>query len=352
MEVEMKMIISLVIIFLYFSSISLFSQDVSGGISTEYGTVIYKLRYPDGVVRTKEGVGRIHTQRKGNYDAQWNLTYLGIPGVPVKFTIAKKDSLWTQNMIWNIIYGPSSPYYGSGNYTLDKQEDIIFLYFFDSAQRSDFVGGYASNGPPAAPQNVVASTAIIGGESYAKIQWSLSPEEDVINYPYGSYQIWRRKKITVWEDWVLKATVAGNINSYIDTDIYGAGSGPFDVEYKIKSVDRTNHISEPSVVVSLDWGNSMQKRTTIANYEDKLFGNYPNPFNPVTKIKYSLKDDDRVSLVIYDVLGNKIREIKNEFKTRGEHEENFDGSDLPSGIYICVLETPKFRAVQKMLLAK
>lgn len=187
----LSIFLTILVLLLY---VSANAQDVSGGISTEYGTVIYKLRYPDGIVRSKEGVGRIHTQRKGNYDAQWNLTYLGIPGVPVKFTIAIRDSLHAQNMIWNIIYGPSSPYYGRGNYTLDKQEDVIFLYFFDTAQRSDFIGGYASNGPPAAPQNIVASTTIIGGESYAKIQWSLSPEEDVSNYPYGSYQIWRRKK--------------------------------------------------------------------------------------------------------------------------------------------------------------
>jgi len=332
-----------------------FSQDVAGSIHTVYGLVTYKLQYPNGVVYTKEGVGRIHTQRKGNYDAQWNLTYLGIPGTPVKFAIAIKHPRFDENMTWVVILGPSSPYNGSGNYTLNKQEDVLFVYFFDTYQLSDFAGGYASNGPPAEPQNVQAISTVIDGEAYAKIQWRLSPEEDVSNFPYGRYEIWRRRKITVWENWMLKATVPGNVNYYTDTEIYGAGSGPNEVEYKVKAIDRTNHQSEFSTVVSLDWGNSMQKVAVNVkpdNYENKLIGNFPNPFNPVTKIKYSLSNDDWVSIVIYDILGTKIEELKKEYQVRGEHEVTFDGSNLPSGIYLCFLETSKFRSVQKMILSK
>lgn len=345
-----------VLLFNFFILINqIFAQDVAGGISTEYGTVIYKLRYPNGVVYTREGVGRVHIQRKGNYDAQWNLTYLGIPGTSVKFAIAVKDTGYDRNQTWVIINGPHSPYNGSGNYTLERQKDVLFVYFFDTAQRSDFVGGYASNGPPASPQNIQANTIVINGESYAKIQWTLSPEEDVSNYPYGSYKVWRRKKITVWENWILKATVSGNVNTFIDTEIYGAGSGPNEVEYKIVAVDRTNHQSEFSDVVSLDWGNSMQKRIAsngINILEDKLIGNFPNPFNPLTKIRYTLKDVDRVSLKIYDILGNKINVLEEEYKLPGEHEISFDGSNLPSGVYLCVLETSRYRSVQKMILSK
>ena len=340
--------------FSYISKSNFYTR-CSRGIFTDYGTVIYKFRYPNGVVYTKEGVGRIHTQRKGNYDAQWNLTYLGIPGTPVKFGIAVKDTGYEQNMTWNIVSGPHSPYYGSGNYTLVKQEEVLFVYFFDSAQRSDFVGGYSSNGPPAAPRNVQANTVVINGKSYVKVQWNLSPEEDVSNYPYGSYQIWRRKKITIWENWVLKTTVSGDVSTFIDTEIYGAGSGPNEVEYKIRAIDRTNHQSEFSDIVSLVWGNSMQKRLAsndIKVFEDKLIGNYPNPFNPVTKIKYALKDADKVSLKVYDILGNKISEIEEGYKLPGDHEVTFDGSNLPSGVYLCVLETSRYRSVQKMILSK
>jgi hypothetical protein len=332
---------------------STYAQDVAGGISTEYGTVIYKLKYSDRIVRTKEGVGRIHRQRLGNYDAQWNLTYLGIPGTPIKFTIARKDSNYDQNLTWNIALGPSSPFNGSGNYTLPAEEDILFLYFFDSAQFSDFVGGYASNGPPAAPENVQVTTVVSGGESFAKVTWNLSPEEDVSNFPYGTYQLWRRKKITNWENWSCIATTNGNVNSYTDYNIYGAGSGPYDVEYKLKAIDRTYHVSEFSSTVSLDWGNSMQKRGFVAsNLEYNLIGNYPNPFNPQTKIRFSIKETGKVLLTVHDILGTHIATLIDEVKPQGKYEVTFDGGTLPSGTYIYRLTSNGFTSVKKMLLTK
>ncbi|MEJ5304770.1 MAG: T9SS type A sorting domain-containing protein [Ignavibacteria bacterium] len=289
----------------------------------------------------------------GNYDAQWNLTYLGIPGTPIKFTIARKDSNYDQNLTWNIALGSSSPFNGSGNYTLPAEEDILFLYFFDSAQFSDFVGGYASNGPPAAPENVQVTTVVSGGESFAKVTWNLSPEEDVSNFPYGTYQLWRRKKITNWENWSCIATTNGNVDSYTDYNIYGAGSGPYDVEYKLKAIDRTYHVSEFSSTVSLDWGNSMQKRGFVAsNLEYNLIGNYPNPFNPQTKIRFSIKETGKVLLTVHDILGTHIATLIDEVKPQGKYEVTFDGGTLPSGTYIYRLTSNGFTSVKKMLLTK
>jgi len=329
-----------------------YTQDVSGGISTEYGTVIYKLQY-GGSVHTHEGVGRIHTQRLGNYDAQWNLTYNSDPNVSVKFAIAKRHPQWPENDWWVVLIGPSSPHNGSGNYTLDQQEDVLFVYFFDTAQRSEFVGGYSSNGPPAAPQNVQATTVVIGGESYAKVTWNVSPEEDVSNYPYGTYQLWRRKKITTWENWTCISTPDGNVSSYTDTQIYGAGSGPYDVEYKLKAIDRTYHVSEFSSTVTLDWGNSMQKRGDLVHALDyNLIGNYPNPFNPQTKIIFSIKEAGRVLLVVYDILGTHVTTLVDEIKSEGRYEIIFNGGTLPSGTYIYRLTSNGFTAVKKMILTK
>jgi hypothetical protein len=307
----------------------LYAQDVSGGISTEYGTVIYKLSG----IGTREGVGRIHTQRLGNYDAQWNLTYYTTTNV--NFAIAIKHPEHDQNQQWDIILGPSSPYNGSGNYTLAKQEEVLFLYYFEGSERGHFVGGYASNGPPAAPQGVQATTVVEGGESYAKVTWNLSPEEDVSSSPYGTYELWRRKKITTWEDWSYLATRDGNVTSYTDYQIYGAGSGPYDVEYKLKAIDRTYHVSEFSSTVALDWGNSMQKRGVLAgNLEYNLIGNYPNPFNPQTKIRFSMKEAGKVLLTVYDILGTQVATLVDEVKPEGKYEVTFDGGTLPSGTYV------------------
>lgn len=86
--------------------------------------------------------------------------------------------------------------------------------------------------------------------------------------------------------------------------------------------------------------------------EYKLFDNYPNPFNPRTKITYSIKEEGLVTLKIYDVLGKEIATLVNENKPSGNYEAEFDASQLPSGIYIYKLQAGSFISSKKMLLLK
>ena len=86
--------------------------------------------------------------------------------------------------------------------------------------------------------------------------------------------------------------------------------------------------------------------------ENKLFDNYPNPFNPVTQIKYSIKENGLVTLKIYDVLGGEVKTLVNEDQAAGTYTKNFNASNLASGIYIYKLSTRNFNQVKKMLLLK
>ncbi len=65
-----------------------------------------------------------------------------------------------------------------------------------------------------------------------------------------------------------------------------------------------------------------------------LSQNFPNPFNPSTKIGYTLPDDEKVTLKIYDFLGVEVAELVNDTKPAGFYEADFDASNLSSGIYI------------------
>ncbi|MCU0371626.1 MAG: T9SS type A sorting domain-containing protein [Ignavibacteria bacterium] len=87
-------------------------------------------------------------------------------------------------------------------------------------------------------------------------------------------------------------------------------------------------------------------------YEYSLSQNYPNPFNPVTRISYSIQKQSVVSLKIFDNLGKEIRTIINELKNAGRFSAEFDGSELPSGIYYCRLQAGNFIGVRKMMLVK
>jgi hypothetical protein len=67
--------------------------------------------------------------------------------------------------------------------------------------------------------------------------------------------------------------------------------------------------------------------------------NYPNPFNAVTKIKYSLPQPGRVILTVYNLLGQRVRELVNQsHQPAGEYKVELNAGDLSSGIYIYRLQ--------------
>ena len=81
--------------------------------------------------------------------------------------------------------------------------------------------------------------------------------------------------------------------------------------------------------------------------------NYPNPFNPATKINYSLPSDAFVTVKIYNITGQEIfTAVNNEFRAAGRYSFNFDGTNLPSGVYFYVYKAGDFVESKKMVLIK
>lgn len=87
--------------------------------------------------------------------------------------------------------------------------------------------------------------------------------------------------------------------------------------------------------------------------EFKLFQNFPNPFNPVTKIKYDLPKSTNVTIKIYDILGREVTTlIQNEFKHAGRYEINWNANNYASGVYFYRIEASSFVSAKKMVLIK
>ncbi|MBI3193326.1 MAG: T9SS type A sorting domain-containing protein, partial [Ignavibacteriae bacterium] len=86
--------------------------------------------------------------------------------------------------------------------------------------------------------------------------------------------------------------------------------------------------------------------------DTKLEANFPNPFNPVTEIKYSLHQDAQVSLIVYDVLGREVQTLINGFEDAGYKSVQFDASSLSSGVYFYRLSTGYYTNVKRMILMK
>ena len=83
-----------------------------------------------------------------------------------------------------------------------------------------------------------------------------------------------------------------------------------------------------------------------------LSQNYPNPFNPITKISYELRVTSYVSLKVYDMLGKGVAVLVNQKQNGGRYEVEFDGSNLPSGVYYYKIKAGNFEQVKQMMLVK
>ena len=97
--------------------------------------------------------------------------------------------------------------------------------------------------------------------------------------------------------------------------------------------------------------------TELHPTEFRLYPNRPNPFNPTTTINYDIPEGGYVSVVIYDILGNRIRTIYSGEKQKGRHMATWDGrSDygnaVESGIYFCQVQNSNKRHIIKMTLLK
>jgi len=88
-----------------------------------------------------------------------------------------------------------------------------------------------------------------------------------------------------------------------------------------------------------------------------LMNNYPNPFNPETRIVYSLPQSGKVNLTIYNILGQQIRKLTDTVQDAGIHTLTWNacndfGQNVPTGIYIGVLTTNEQRVTRKMVLVR
>jgi len=121
-----------------------------------------------------------------------------------------------------------------------------------------------------------------------------------------------------------------------DTKPYGI------VTYRLKQIDTDGSFEYSDEI-------KIEITTTI---ENKLVGNFPNPFNPTTTIRFDLAKESNVSLTIYNIMGEVVSTLIDQKMSAGKHKINFDASQLSSGIYFYQLNTGSFIDVKKMMLLR
>ena len=114
-------------------------------------------------------------------------------------------------------------------------------------------------------------------------------------------------------------------------------------KYRLKQIDFDG---------TFTYSNQIEVEVDFTPKEFVLYQNYPNPFNPSTTINFSIPKETQVNLSVYNLLGEKVRELKNEIMQPGNYSIEFDASTLASGMYLYRIQAGEFIQTKKMILTK
>jgi hypothetical protein len=174
-----------------------------------------------------------------------------------------------------------------------------------------------------------------------ELQWQTATE--VNNY---GFDIERSQKTEISSQnlrWEKIGFVKGSGNSNSPKNYSYVDESPLsgNVQYRLKQIDNDGAFKYSSIVTV----NSLPTRFSLEQ-------NYPNPFNPSTTIKFGLPSDTKVTLEVYNTIGQKVATLVNEEMTAGYHQVEFNASNLASGIYFFRMQTNGFVSIKKLLLLK
>lgn len=128
----------------------------------------------------------------------------------------------------------------------------------------------------------------------------------------------------------------------------------FKIEFADEVGNKSSWLLSPAIILgegpAITDVNLFSGETIPKKYE--LGYNYPNPFNPSTKIEYRLKNKSFVSLFVYNILGERVKTLVKKEQKSGNYLVEFDGHGLSSGVYFYTIKANEFIKTKKMLLMK
>lgn len=148
---------------------------------------------------------------------------------------------------------------------------------------------------------------------------------------------------------------SGSQNSFVDNEIVIVSGGPGAAVYRVTSQNEKGE-SAPTmpfgVGAEADAAGEESLVSEQAPERYALFGNYPNPFNPSTLIRFAIPEASEVNVSVYDVMGREVATLINKKMEAGSHSVLFDASHLPSGAYYCRVRAGDFSDTRQIILAK
>ena len=263
----------------------------------------------------------------------WKLTNGGITSADLTFNYLDSDIVGDENQ------------YELGRYN-GLSWDIISPITLNTTNNTASIAGINSfsdwtlGEDGALPVELTSFSATTIGSS-VKLSWQTATE--INNYGFDiERKVGNPQSST--SNWETIGFVNGNGNSnstknysFVDNKVK---TGKY--TYRLKQIDNDGQHGY-SKNIEVEFG-------TQKEYE--LTQNYPNPFNPTTTIGFNLQEAGIVKLTLFNILGQELRTLVNEYKEPGAYNINLDASDLKSGMYLYKLETDSFTQTRKMTLIK
>jgi hypothetical protein len=210
-------------------------------------------------------------------------------------------------------------------------EDFEAVIIGDVSQNYDMFDFKATASTPEVAFSGRKATIAMSGDIYsATLELDGVVVSDVIA-PEGMYCEWRSvdnvTKIAIATAYpVVDATVTIEVESGETLELYGFVNG---VEFA-----------------------SRAEKVPVVPMEFSLAQNYPNPFNPLTTIEYGLPAASKVKVEVFNILGQKVKELVNAEQEAGFHVVRWDASSAASGVYFYRISAGDFTATKRMVLMK
>ena len=269
----------------------------------------------------------------------WDSTGCYLPQVGNEKGFA--NALWAMgNNIW----------FGTDNYRIYRSENFASSWFLQSTGTEknsaslwfdfDFNIGLSGNnsllrtynaGSSWNTETLPGSGNIVGttGSAHSRFNWAIRTDNNIYLDPHNSI------------NWVYNYSAPNGNYTYITIERNGYFSGAVFALRDNGGISRTFFLSLGINTISSNIPTDF-----------KLYHNYPNPFNPVTKFRFDIKTAGNVELVIYDNTGKAIEKLAAGYMAPGTYEIDWNASKYSSGIYYCKITAGSFSQTNKMVLVK
>ncbi len=240
------------------------------------------------------------------------------------------------------------------NYITKSSRSMLFNYGWDTASSEWLIREYLSGGTPKSvvfTKDYMMQAYVFGDGKGNKIRFCVNDNiGGTTGLEVSPWFIvdWYGWELISWDmtndgtgSWIGDGTLNGNLKYDSFQFTYNPGSkniGSY-------NIDDLRLVTKTTVGVENDVTKSLPIKYLLEQ-------NYPNPFNPSTVISYQLPKSSYVTLKVFNILGNEVKNLFNGWQDAGSFKINFDASNLPSGTYFYQLKANDFTSSRKMLLIK